>query len=137
MASKYAVEVYGDTVQFLMRIKRDSFANEHEILVKVDITGVAHDSIVKYAFSGATLRVKLQSQLRNKTEAQLIEYAKKGYNTTYADIDGGSTVTLGDRLMKLTKDQFIAFMFENFGMPEAEAIIVFRRKHNLETPDEE
>ena len=136
MASKYEVSVLGDIVTFIMRVKRTSFATEHTICVTVDITGVDHSNIVKYAFSGATLRVKLQSQLRNKTESQLADYAENGYKTSYEDIDGGQTVTLGDRLMKLTIDQFKVFMFENFAMDSDQATVVFRKKHNLETPED-
>ena len=137
MANKYEARVYGDSVEFTMRIKRDSFAPEHVILVTIDVSAMTREQMLKYCFSGATLRVKLQSQLRGKTEVQLSGYAKDGYKTTFEKIDEGSTTSLGDRLMKLTKPEFIAFMLENFGMPEDEAIIVFRRKHGLETPDEE
>ena len=131
MASKKEVTIVGNVVTYIMNVKRDSFSPEHEIKCEVNIEGMDRDTIIKYAFSGQTLRVKHQSQIRSKPETEIARLAVSGIKCSWKDIDDGSTVSLGDRLMKLTKEQFVELMMTDLMLEEEDAIDLYNRKHGI------
>ena len=139
MANSKAVSVIGNSCDFLMEVTKNKTAGtpEHKIVVTVDVTGVSRETMLSNNFSGSSMRVKLQSIMRRKTEVELSGYEKDGYRTTWTEIDAGTVQTLKDRLMAMNVDQFVEFCEEQFEMEYEDAIKLFNRKHGISEDEDE
>ncbi len=135
--AKKEMKISENSVVFDMDIARDSFALAHRVRVTVDITGVEVAQLAKYAFSGASVRVKLQSQLRKKTELELNAMALNGLKTTFKAIDAGSSSTPVDKLMLLSLNDFVKTMVEQLGLSVDQATTIYNRKHGIVPENEE
>jgi len=133
------VYVTDNTIRFGMEVTRDKTKGtpEHFIYVEVDITGVSRETTLSNNFSGSSMRVKLQSIMRRKTEVELSGYEKDGYKTNWAEIDAGTVQTLKDRLMAMNVDQFVEFCEKEFEMEYEDAIKLFNRKHGIDPEEDE
>jgi len=138
MAIDKKVYINGNIVTFNMEVTKDKSgvvtSPTHIIPVTVDVTGVTREQMLSNNFSGSSMRVKIQNtHLRPLPEAKLRELAKTGYKTTWSKIDSGAPeMAPVDRLMLLSKDDFIETMGKDLGIPREQAERIYCNKHGLE-----
>lgn len=125
------VVIDGTIVLFTMGIKRDSFAPEHSISVSVDTDGVELDQVFAVTFSGSSARVRIQTRLRKLSEQELTRLESTGYECKWADIFEKVETSPADALAKLTREQFVDLIVEEYGLPTEQAEEMYNNKHGL------
>jgi len=140
MANAKAVQISGNTVTFLMDLRKDApvirklHPTENlvwRISVTVDVTGVNRESMLTNNFSGSSMRVKLQAKLRKKTDTELDKLVEVGYKTTWSEIGAAEVLSTGDLMARLSKDQFIEIMTEEYDLSVEAAEKMYNIKHGI------
>lgn len=131
MASTKAVTIVSNVVSFLMDLRKDLEDKPFKIQVTVDITGVNRESMLTNNFAGSSMRVKLQAKLRKKTDAELEQLVTNGYNTTWAEIGAAEVLSTGDLMARLSKDQFIEIMCDEYDLDMETAEKMYNIKHGI------
>jgi len=130
------MEINGNIVTFEMSLKKDQLKGiEYKINVTVDVADVSRETMLENCFSGASMRVRLQTKLRKRSNRELAQLAISGYKTTWSSIsarEGSTPANPADLLMKLSRSEFVDFMDDQYGIEEHVAIKMYNKKHGIE-----
>lgn len=131
MAKK--LEILGTRALFVMSLKGGDLPEnfEAEIAVEMDFNSAPKELLYKICASGQSARVALQSQLRKKSVPELQRLEKDGLIIKVEDIYSGQIVKPVDRLLAMSKEDFIETMMEDLGLSEDQAIEIYNRKHGI------
>lgn len=125
--------ISGKTAKFEMSIKGAKLPDNFEAYIKVEMNfeDAKFEDMLRVCASGQSARVALQSQLRAKTVPELQGMEKNGLIVRFNDIITGSVSRPIDKIMALSREDFIEMMIEEFDMDELTAINLFNKKHGI------
>ena len=132
MAKRF--EIIGKKAFFTMSIKGGDLPSnfEVEIEAEMDFEGASQEQLLKCCASGQSARVALQSQLRKKPVAALRSYADNGLKVKFTDIISGDIAKPTDKLLALSKEDFVEIISEEFGISMEQAEKIYNQKHEIE-----
>ena len=127
------LEIIGKKAMFTMSLKGGDLPSNYEVEINVtmDFTGATETQMIKCCASGQSARVALQGQLRKKTISDLDKLGREGMNVSFTDVIDGDVVSPVDRLLALTKEQFIEIISRDMGLDPEECEAIYDRKHGI------
>jgi len=127
------LEIIGKKAVFTMSLKGGDLPSNYEVEINVtmDFTGATEAQMIKCCASGQSARVALQGQLRKKTISDLDKLVENGLNVSFTDVIDGEVVSPIDRLLALTREQFVEIISRDMGLSEEECIAIYNRKHGI------
>lgn len=136
MTKKMIVE--NDVAMFEMKVRGGNLPQDFEanIAVEIDFAAADKTQLIEIAASGQSARVALQAQLRKKSVQELMALGENGLRISVQDIYAGQIVRPVDRLMALSRADFVATMVRDLGLEEAQANEIYNRKHGIASGDE-
>jgi len=125
MAKRF--EIIGKKAFFTMSIKGGDLPSnfEVEIEAEMDFEGASQEQLLKCCASG-------QSQLRKKPVAALRSYVDNGLKVKFTDIISGDIAKPTDKLLALSKEDFVEIISEEFGISMEQAEKIYNQKHEIE-----
>jgi len=134
MTMSKKLDINGKVATFTMSIQGGKLPDSFKAIIAVamNFEGATIEDLYKCCASGQSARVALQAQLRTKTVSELNGLANNGLKVSFNDIMKGSVTKPIDRLLALSKDDFILELAE-LGIDTEQATKIYNFKHGLES----
>ena len=131
MAKK--MQIVGKEARFEMSIKGAKLPDNFEAFIQVtmDFTDARFEDMLKCCASGQSARVALQAQLRAKPVPELEALAKNGLVVKFNDIIAGNVTRPIDKIMALSKTDFVTMMVKEFELDQTTAEALYNKKHGI------
>ena len=127
------VQLVGNVAKFNQSVKGGKLPSNFEVYIvtEIDFTGAKLEDLYTCCAGGSSARVQLQAQLRSKSIEELNRLSKEGLKVTFNDIIANKVSKPVDKLMALSKDDFIELMVDEMGFDADDAERVYNKKHGI------
>ena len=131
--------ISGDVIQLRnISVSGGDLPKDFKVLLNIDIdcTGVSRQQLLSACGEGQSLRVKAQRIYRAKPASALKAFSvsQKVIKLTFKDIETHQQ-SVGDKLMLMTREQFIDFCVNEVGLDVDGGHEVYNKKHGLPKGD--
>ena len=110
---------------------------EYNIEVEFDFTGLTLEQCHALLIDSSSPRVKLATRLRSMKPVELKALETSGYKCLVSSLGIRATrveVSLKDRLLAMSKAEFIELMESEYDMSDGEAERIYNKKHGIVNP---
>ena len=129
------VMFHNERLEWVMGLRKSDKKDAREFVIPVSVVcnDVTREDFAMVCGGGQSTRVKVQSLLRKKSSNELASLESTGFEITWQALytNERTPMSIQDRLMLLSKPDFIEELVNGLGVDEETAEQIYKNKHGL------